>query len=326
MSIYRNWPSISWARTAPTVGDVADLFLKDYVPRLKPSTQRNYQLAIKSAIRPRLGALSILDVTRTDVIGLHHHLKRTPVQANRVLAAMSKLMTWSEERGYRSMRSNPCYRVKKYAEHARKRYLTPAEIARLGAALRVAERWERISPIALTALRLLFFTGARVSEILTLHWREVDLSRGELQLEDSKTGRKTILLNAPALALLKAWEKDGKHAATPYVFPGEGRGPKKGQHRVDLKDAWAWIRRRARLADVRLHDLRHSFASIAVSSGQTLPIVGGLLGHSQPATTSRYAHLMNDPLRAASEATGARIAAGLSPRRPGRVVGLAVAK
>lgn len=305
---------VDLAREAPTVGTVADRFLREYVPRLKPATRRNYKLAIERTIRPRLGAMAIADVTRTDVVRLHHARQATPVQANRELAALSKLMTWSEEQGYRELRSNPCFRVKKYTEHARKRYLTPAEIARLGAALRVAEKWHRMSPIALTAIRLLFLTGARVSEILMLRWREVDLERGELRLADSKTGRKTILLNAPALELLKKWPK---HGTSPYLFPGEGRGPKKGQHRVNLTDAWAWIRQRARLADVHLHDLRHSFASIAVSSGQTLPTIGALLGHTQAATTQRYAHLMDDPLRAASEATGARITIALAPRRPG---------
>jgi integrase len=256
--------------------------------------------------------MPISEVGRSDALRLHTRLRETPTQANRVLAAFSKFMSWAEAHEYRPSHSNPCHRIQKYPEQARKRYLTPDEFTRLGAALRIAERWHRMSPIVVTAIRLLLLTGARVSEILTLRWKEVDLERRALHLADSKTGRKTIVLNAAAAAILDEWPR---HAGSPYVFPGEGRGWRKGQHRVDVKDAWAWIRRRARLPDVRLHDLRHSFASIAVSSGQTLPMIGALLGHTQAATTQRYAHLMDNPLRAASEATGSRIAAAIAPRR-----------
>jgi integrase len=304
---------IDLARTAPTLGDVADRFLKDHVTtRCKPATLRLYQLAINRHLRPALGAVAIVDVSPADMLRLHHRLRATPYIANRVLAVCSKLMNWAEQHGYRPTNANPCRGVQKFREESRRRYLTPRELQRLGTALRIAEKWESMSPIAVTAIRLLLLTGARVSEILTLRWRDVNLARGELQLADSKTGRKTIVLNPPAVAILKAWSK---HAGSPYVFPGEGRGSRKGQHRVNLTDAWAWIRKRARLQDVRLHDLRHSFASVAVSGGQTLPVIGALLGHTQAATTQRYAHLMDDPLRAASNATGAAIAAALASRR-----------
>lgn len=300
------------ARDAPTVSDVADRFLKDHVAtRRKPATLRLYQLAINTHVKPLLGTVAIADVSRADVVRLHHRLRPTRVMANRVLAVLSKLMNWAEQQGYRAARSNPCRGVEKYREQARRRYLTPEEMKRLGAALRIGERWHAMSPTAVTALRLLLLTGARVSEILSLRWREVDLVRGTLQLADSKTGRKTILLSVPAVDILTAWPR----FSGPYVFPGEGRGMRKGKHRVSLADAWSWIRRRARIPDVRIHDLRHSFASVAVSGGQTLPIIGALLGHSQAATTQRYAHLMDDPLRAASNATGATIAAAMAPRR-----------
>lgn len=300
------------ARQAPTVGDVAALFIREYVSRLKRQTQRLYKLAINTHVRPTLGTVAIADVTTADVLRLHHRLRATPYMANRVLAVLHKLMNWSEQHEYRPQHTNPCRGIRKYREHARRRYLTTDEMKRVGAALRVAERWESMSPVAVTAIRVLLLTGARVSEILTLRWREVDFTRGELRLPDSKTGRKTIVLNPPVIAILKEWPQ---HAGSPYVFPGEGRGRRKGQHRVNLTDAWAWIRRRARVPDVRLHDLRHSFASVAVSAGETLPIIGALLGHTQSATTQRYAHLMDDPLRRASTATGATIAAAIASRR-----------
>ena len=178
--------------------------------------------------------------------------------------------------------------------------------------LRIAERYDSIPPSAITVIRLLLLTGARVGEILSLRWSDVDLAAGALRLPDSKSGRKTVLLPAPAVEILQVWPR---FVGSPFVFPGEGHGVRKGQHRVSLADPWAWVRRRARLADVRLHDLRHSFASVAVSHGETLPVIGALLGHSQPATTQRYAHLMDDPLRAASDATAATIATALA-RRP----------
>jgi integrase len=303
------------ARDAPTLGHVADRFLEDHVAaRRKATTERLYRLVIDTHLKPRLGAVPIANLSADDVLKLHHRLRATPYMANRVVAVASKLFNWAATAGYRGPgpHVNPCDGIEKYRERPRKRYLTPHELTKLGCALRVAERRKAMTPGALTAIRLLMLTGARVSEILTLKWRDVDLATGTLNLSDSKTGAKTILLSAPAVDVLKTWPK---WATSPYVFPGEGRGTRKGQHRVNLTDAWAWARARAKIQDVRLHDLRHSYAAVAVSSGQTLPIIGALLGHTQAQTTQRYAHLMDDPLRAASNATAALIAVALK-RRP----------
>ncbi len=304
------------ARDAPTLGTVADRFLEDHVEaRRKPATLRLYTLAIDGHLRPRLGSVPMADVATEDILKLHHKLRATPYMANRVLAVASKLMNWAVQAGYLEAGVNPCDGIEKYRETARKRYLTPQELARVGSALRVAERRKAMTPGALAAIRLLMLTGARVSEILTLQWAHVDLKAGVLKLPDSKTGAKTVLLSGAAVEILKGLPKWAKN---PYVFPGEGRGDQKGnekKHRVNLTDAWAWVRQRAKVPDVRLHDLRHSFASVAVSSGLSLPTIGALLGHTQTQTTARYAHLLDDPLRAASEATGATIAAALG-RRP----------
>ena len=301
------------ARAGLTLGEVATRFLEQHVEaRRKPATQRLYKLVVNNHLRPKFGTTPIAEVTMADVVKLHHRLRATPYLANRVLAVTSKLMAWAEQQRYREAGTNPARGIEKYREEPRRRYLTTNELKRLGCALRVGERRGALTPSALTAIRLLTFTGARVSEILGLRWIEVDLPGGALNLADSKTGRKVILLSAPAREVLDAWPK---WAGSPFVFPGERRGKNKGEHRVDLNDAWSWVRRRAKIPDVRLHDLRHSYASIAVSAGQTLPIIGALLGHSQPATTARYAHLMDHPLRAASEQTAATIAASLD-RRP----------
>jgi integrase len=167
-------------------------------------------------------------------------------------------------------------------------------------------RYTKIGPFAAAALRLLLFTGCRLREILHLKWENVDTERGLLFLADSKTGKKTVVLNAPALAVLTGLDRIGS-----YVVPGDD--PEKP--RADLKGPWEAVSKRAGLDGVRLHDLRHTYASFGAGSGLGLPIIGKLLGHTQASTTQRYAHLDNDPLRRASEHIGGTIAAALDGRR-----------
>jgi integrase len=174
-------------------------------------------------------------------------------------------------------------------------------------------RFTKIGPFAAAAVRLLLFTGCRLREILHLKWEQVDLERGLLFLADSKTGRKTVILNAPALAVLAGLDRLGS-----YVVPGDD--PERS--RADLKRPWEAVAKRAGLYGVRLHDLRHTYASFGAGGGLGLPIIGKLLGHTQASTTQRYAHLDADPLRRASEAIGGRIAAALDGRRAEAVVPL----
>jgi integrase len=179
--------------------------------------------------------------------------------------------------------------------------LSPAELARLGDALATYDG----SPYAVAAVKLLIFTGARLGEVLGLRWDWIDFERGEARLPDSKTGAKTLHLPPPALAVLAALPQlDGN----PYLIAGA----KPGAALVNLEKPWRAIRASAGLDDVRLHDLRHAFASIAASSGMGLPIIGKMLGHSQPATTARYAHLASDPVKAAAAAVANNIAAAMS--------------
>jgi integrase len=182
--------------------------------------------------------------------------------------------------------------------------LSETELARLGETLRKAERDKSCSPWVIAAIRLLTFTGARRNEIMTLRWEYVSEQHGCLMLPDSKTGRKAIHLNAPALALLQTIPR---FEDNPYVICGE----RPGRHLVNIEKPWRRIRREAKLEDVRLHDLRHSFASVAASGGQSLVVIGKMLGHSKIATTARYAHLADDPVKAASEAVGRHIAAAM---------------
>jgi integrase len=191
---------------------------------------------------------------------------------------------------------------------------TTARIAEIRAS--IEEAGEPASPAAIAAIRLLIFTGARLSEILTAEWSWIDLGRATIRLPDSKTGAKTIHLNAPARALIEGLPRiDGN----PYVITGH----KLGAHLVNLEKPWQAVRQAAGLTDVRLHDLRHSFASVGAAGGLSLPLVGALLGHSQPATTARYAHLSADPVKDAAETIGSQLEAALAGGKGAEVVSIA---
>jgi site-specific recombinase XerC len=174
-------------------------------------------------------------------------------------------------------------------------------------------RFAKLSPFATAALRLLLFTGCRLREILNLKWENVDLERGLLFLPESKTGRKTIILNALGLAVLTGLDWLGS-----YVAPGDDAE----KPRTDLKRPWRAVSKRAGLEGVRLHDLRHTYASFGAGGGLGLPIIGKLLGHTQASTTARYAHLDNDPLRRAAESICSRIAAALGGKKGSSVAPL----
>jgi integrase len=304
------------AKADRTLAAVLDQFMAEHVAsKRKASTAREYQRIAKLYVVPRLGRRPISDIKRQDIAKLHHELAGKPYQANRTLALLSKFFNWAEKHGLRPDGSNPCRHIEKYRESRRERFLSEAELARLGDALREAERDNLATPWAIAAIRLLIFTGARLSEILTLQWDHVDADHGLLLLPDSKTGKKAIRLNTPAREVLESVPRlDGN----PFVICGE----RPGQHLVNLQKPWRRIRKAAGLDDVRIHDLRHSFASVGASSGQSLIVIGKMLGHSQPATTARYAHLADDPVKAASDAVGARIAAAMDGGSGGEIVDL----
>ena len=288
-------------QAAPTVAQLAERFLGEHVEaKRKVSTAAEYRRLLDSIVLPALGRRKAADITRLDVAKLHHTHRAAPYQANRALAVLSKMLNLAERWDLRPDGSNPCRHIEKFAERRRERMLSPAELARLGDALAVYEG----SPYAVAAVKLLVFTGARLGEVLGLRWEWIDYDRGEARLPDSKTGAKTLHLPPPALAVLAELRRlDGN----PHVIAGR----KEGAALANLEKPWQAIRGSARLGDVRLHDLRHAFASIAASSGMGLPIIGKMLGHSQPATTARYAHLASDPVKAAAAAVANKIAAAM---------------
>ena len=289
-------------RLSPTVARLAERFLEEYVPlHCKPRTQVEYRHAVNRYIVPALGPIRVLALRREEVAALHHEMQDTPYQANRTLGVLSKMMNLAEAWELRPDRSNPCYHVRKFREGKRERFLTGEELTRLGKAL---DEEEPFAPSAVTAYRLLLYTGARLSEIQTLKWEHVRGNR--LHLPDSKTGAKTIPLNGPALEVLANAERI---EGNPYVIAGA----KEGQYLKDLQKPWRRVRTAAGLDDVRIHDLRHTFASEAVMAGESLPTVGKILGHTQAQTTARYAHLADDPLQSASD----RVASSLKKAMDG---------
>ena len=289
---------------APTLRELADKYMKEHAPRKKVTSRKEDQRLWEQHILPSLGSLKVSAIDRSDISKLQHSLQNLPTTANRVFSLLSKAFNLAELWGYRPNYSNPCYHVKKFAEKKRERFLTTEEVAKLMEALDDEEEDTR-NPWVLHAIRLLLLTGCRLNEILTLTWEEVDFAHQYLRLRDSKTGKKLIYLSTPAIEVLR---NIPKQPGNPYVICGE----KKKSHLVNLQKPWRRIRRKIGLEDVRLHDLRHTFASIAASNGLSLPIIGALMGHKQTQTTARYAHLIGQPLLEASEKISAQIVRNLN--------------
>ena len=240
-------------------------------------------------------------MARGDVAALHHGMHAIPYAANHALGILSALFTVAEIRGLRPEGSNPCRHVKRFPEAKRERFLSDEEYRRLGAVLRKAEKTGTEPPEAVAAIRLLVPTGCRLSEIMTLRWEDVDPEAAELRLPDSKTGARVVHLGGPAVAVLRGIPRV---EGNPWVIAG--RRP--GSRLASLHYPWGRIRKRAGLDGVRLHDLRHSFASGGLLVGENLPMIGKLLGHSQVQTTARYAHLADHPVKAAADRIASRIA------------------
>lgn len=293
-------------RQAPTMKDLAERYLREHArPRNKPSTIAACEQVLRLHILPRLGKKKVEDVTRADVFALQAAMADLPTQANRALAVLSKAFNLCEIWGWRPDGSNPVRHVPRYPEHKMERYLAQAELLRLAEVLTESERLQLEDPPSIAAIRLILLTGCRSGEIKALRWSEVDFDRRCLRLADSKTGRKTIYLGSGALEILAGIER---RPDNPYVIVGL----KPGEHLVGLTRQWYRIRKRAGLDDVRLHDLRHTYASIGAGIGLGLPMIGKLLGHTVPATTQRYAHLAASPMLEAAERIGAALDAAMS--------------
>ena len=240
-------------------------------------------------------------------------VKGGPAAATRATRVLAAMLEWARKRKFRA--DNPAKDVKLSKPTKRERFLSAAELARLGEAFTTAEQ-QGLNPSSLAVLRLLVLTGARKNEVASLKWEHVDFERAALRLPDSKTGAKIVPLGAPALTLLNRLPRKKD---SPWVFPAtRGKG-----HHVGIARIWRKLRVAAKLKDVRIHDLRHGFASVAVADGSSLYLLGKVLGHSQTATTERYAHLQLDPVRAVADRTSRKIAEALKGRGKGsNVIGM----
>ena len=315
------------------MADLCEKYLKEYArPHKKPSSVRMDERNIANHVLPLMGDLLVEEITRKDIDRFKLAVKdgrhadpeaesRSGYRggavvrggsgvANRCLALLSKMFNLAELWGLRPDNSNPVRHVEKYPESRKERFLSAEEFDRLAKVLEKLEMGDRENPFVIAAIRLLIFTGARLSEVLTLRWEFVNLEHRALWLPDSKTGRKTIYLSSPALTVL---ERLPRISGNSYVIAGK----RDGGYLVNLQKPWGRIRKLARLEETRIHDLRHSFASIAAGSGMSLPVIGKLLGHTKSVTTERYSHLAADPLKAANEEVGQRLAALLGSRESG---------
>jgi integrase len=328
------------SKLAPTVKELGETYLEDVRLRNKPRTAAEYKRLWEKHVSGVLGSLKVADVASSDLAKLHRQMRETPYLANRVLNMLGAFFSFAIREVARAQHDNPAQLVSRYAEAARERFLTAEEFGRLGEALDQAERvglpvppklqkrsrgmsktrrakltgrkrgpYKRHAPIvlqpanayAVAAIRLLTLTGCRESEILSLRWDYVDFERGFLRLPDTKTGKSIRPLASSTAAVLHGLPRIMGNS---YVLPGD----RPGEHLKEIKRLWYAVRHAAKLDDLRLHDLRHSYASIPAIRGESMLVVASLLGHSRIATTEKYAHLGDDPVRAAGERTSETIA------------------
>ena len=313
-------------RSAPTMADLCDRFEEEHLPSCRPSTRKDYKSLLDREIRPAFKHVKVADLDYDDVEGLHRKITKrgAPYIANRTVAVLGKMLTTAIKSKWRS--DNPARGIKRNSEEKRDRYLTSKEIAALSAAL-VDHKDQQ----AVNIVRILLLTGARRGEVQAMKWADVDLEHGVWTKPASTTktnklhrvplsdAARQLLRDIFATAEERAKEKKRPRPVGAYVFPGKGGAG----HRIEIKHQWAELCKAAGIVtthtardtqgreivitkpSARLHDLRHTYASVLASAGLSLPIIGALLGHSQPQTTARYAHLLDDPLRAATEQAAA---------------------
>src|SRR5258708_7515772 len=333
-------PAADRARTRalPLVRELGEAYIEHVKARRKAGTAKEYERLWKKHVLPALGGRQVSAVTSADVRKIHRSLSETPYVANRSVALIGAFFTFAATEGARPSHDNPARGIELYTEKPHERFLTPEEFKRLGEALvraeteglppapefrhrpkseetaklrpKSADKPIPANPYAVAAIRLLALTGCRENEILSLRWDAVDLVRGYLRLADTKTGRSVRPLGASAAAILQDLPRVDNN---PFVIPGSASG----QHLKDFQRLWHAVRHASNLKDVRLHDLRHSVASVPSATGESLLVLRSLLGHKRTVTTERYAHLGDDPVKRAADRASGDIARWLLPAPAG---------
>ena len=293
---------------APTVGDLAERYEREYVAmHCKPATVCHYGLMLRKHIVPALGKLLVSEVERKHIMAFQYGLRDVPTVANRGVDILVKMFGLADAWGWRPSGKNPCLFVHRYkVEKHHERFLTPEEFYRLGQALDSAPAERLASVHAAAAIRLLVLTGCRRNEILEVRWEDLDFEAGEMRLVDSKTGPRVVPLPPAAVKVLEGLSRV---PGNPWVFPGR----KEGTRQRNISDSWIRVRERAGLGGVRLHDLRHSYASRALALGESLSMIGELLGHRKVQTTARYAHLARESVRESTARVAESIGADILP-------------
>ena len=271
---------------------VAEEVFRNYGRHWKPGTLKVNRGYLRNHILPWFRGRNVADITRADVQRWFASLHATPGAADRSAPILSVILREAEVYGYRPEGTNPCVGIRRYRRKGRERFLSAAELRRLALTL---ERHEAHRPLHVAFLRLLLLTGCRKSEIATLEWSSY--REGHLFLPDAKTGPRTVWLSSPARTVLERLPRIGK-----WVFPSSRTNRPLNIHALEA--FWAKVRAEAGLCDVRLHDTRHTYASIAIMQGETVVTTGRLLGHGAPETTLKYAHLSDASVREAADALG----------------------
>ncbi len=293
----------------PTVADLAKRFLQNQVAvRCKRKTEENYRKALRNHVLPALGQKPLGEVGPEDAAALHHKLRGTPSAANLAVWVLSRMFVLAEAWEMAPPGRNPCRHVRYYREKSRERFLTPEEFRLLGTTLKRLDAEGSMMPSAIAAVRLLMLTGCRSDEILSLKWDDVDRTARVLRLPDAKTGPRMVPLTGQVQKVLDGIERA---EGVPWIF----LGAKPKSRLACLSWHWQRIKQETGLHDVRVHDLRHSYASRALALGESLPTIGRLLGHARVGTTAKYAHLVRDAEKAAAARTGDSISAHIMPGR-----------
>lgn len=289
-------------RQSMTISELYDMYVERHSKQhKKPKSIENDRLLMDKHIRPKLGSYKINTLQKRDVLNLFHSMSDIPYQANRIIALLRHMFNKAEEWEIISQGQNPCVGIKKYKEKGRERFLSEEEVARLFAVLDEIDQEQSQHPSVTRAIKLLLLTGCRMNEILTLKWEYVDMRNSCFNLPDSKTGKKRVPVGKPVFDILAEIPRLNDN---PHVIYGKITG----EHFKDIQRQWRIIRKRAGIEDVRIHDLRHSFASFAVTQGYSLPMIAKILGHKDIATTQRYAHLAFDPVAEAAHDISGMIA------------------
>ena len=298
------------AETRLTIAELAERYLREHVAvRCKPNTAKAYRNAIAKHLLPALGGVPVAALGREEVAEMHYRLRKTPAAANEALTALSRILNRAEAWGLLPAGGNPCRFVPRYRTRRLERFLTEEEFRRLGGALDALQSEGRVPAHAAAAIRLLMLTGCRSGEIMALKWEDVHLEAAELRLRDSKTGPRVVPLSPAAVRVLEGLPRA---AGNPWVIAGH----KPGTRLSRVTRYWYRARERAGIEDVRIHDLRHSFASRALALGESLSMIGKLLGHSKIQTTARYAHLARDSVKESAARVAASIGADLRAKAP----------